>query len=88
VPFLTALWNFNDRTALLASVRRRASIDRFHCLEFIAPLAGSLETFRTAAISELLVIDGQMAMPAAHGSLSYRQQFERSVTTRSHGLEK
>jgi hypothetical protein len=34
-----ALWNFNDRSALLAPVRSGAIVDRFRFLEFIAPLA-------------------------------------------------
>jgi hypothetical protein len=79
-----ALWNFNDRTALLAPVRSGAIVDRFQFLEFIAPLARSLETFRTIAVPQLLAVDRQMAMPAPHCSLSYQQQFERSVITRSH----
>jgi hypothetical protein len=34
-----ALWNFNDRPALLAPVRSGAIADRFQFFEFIASLA-------------------------------------------------
>jgi hypothetical protein len=76
--------NFHDRTAFLASVCSGASVRRFQFLEFIVPVARTLDTFGTKTISEFVGIEGQMTMLAPEGSLSHRQQFKRFVIARSH----
>ena len=83
---LSSSWlrTFDDRTALLAPVSGDTSPFRFHLLEFILSLAGGLETLGTIAVSQLLAVHGQMALPAPHSFFLFRQQFERSVLAKRH----